>query len=649
MAGQCVYWLLLIFLHLRHYATGSSDTVKLQPHLDGAGVIFQPHATFQLTSTSWTLVAGMNITSLEADLHTIKNAYLQENELIQQVIPRSNYGVIKATVTDALHQAEAEFQHLEFRLNGSLNIKPTSKHTKRSLFPSIGYALNFFAGTATDDDVTKVQEHVNELFGRQDKLVSLQSHQLTAFRLLENQVTHQQSMLNQQVNITVTMFETLREYVLKNQQQLQPSMHLMWQRDLLATINFFRGTVLNLKRIMDRLQSGYLPADLMPPESLQEALQHIRHNLPAHLQLALPITDAGLLHYYQLPLVKQVPHAHRIQGLLTIPLTNAEDSFQLYSAIPFPHHLPNNTGRFILQQPGSLMAISLDRSRFILPGPLFATQQCIQSTPMVCPTSMMLRNDYNNQNCLFQIFTGRLGSHDNHHTCKFAKYPMDGVELETITDQLWALSTPHQIILESSCLDPEYLTGSLLPQPDISTIGDHFLHIPRHCTASIGTKKIPLRMHFQSTAEEPQLRPMLRSFDTAMLLNHYNWSAENPTLARHLTNAAHLLHQLHSATNSTARLHVIHNLLGQLTDDTAAVLYYQPTAHIHLIYGTLWFLLSLGLLLAILAYCYKTRCQRRNQPPLHAPVYYTAASTDSNVTDDSIAQIEIGKPLWKNV
>lgn len=648
MAGHPTTWLLLIYMVPMRYTAGRSDTVHLQPHLNGAGVIFQPHATFQLTSTAWTLVAGMNITSFALDLQTIKDAYHQEHELVQKVIPRNNYGVIKATVTHALQQAEAEFQHLQFRLNGTLLNNPPVKHSKRSLFPSIGYAINFIAGTATDDDVTKVQEQVNELFQRQDKLVSLQSHQLTAFRLLENQVTHQETMLNQQVNLTITMFETLREYVLKNQQQLQPSMHLMWQRDLLATINFFRGTVINLKRIMDSLQSGYLPADLMPPESLFEALQHIRHNLPAHLQLALPLTDRGILHYYQLQLVKQVPHADRIQGLLTIPLTHAEDSFQLYSAIPFPHHLPNNTERFILQQPGSLMAVSSDRSRFLLPGPMFTTHQCIQSSPLICPASMMLRNEHS-QNCLFQIFTGRLGPSDNQHTCKFTSFQHDGIELETITDQLWALSTQHPTMLESSCLNSDYPAGPLQPQPDISTIGDHLLHIPQHCTATIGTRKIPLRMDFQSPAVDAMLRPILRSFDTALLLNHYNWSAENPHLAQHLTTASLMLHQMQSSGNSTARLHLIHNMLGQLTDDTADVLYYQPTTHIHLIYGTLWFLLSLGILATILIYCYKTRCQQRRLPHHHAPIYYSAAPVDTTVTDDSIGQIEIGKPLWKNV
>ena len=444
---------LLIILFLLSIKAYTCDNIHIRPNQNGAGVIFQPLSNFKLTTARWTLITSLNITSLTKDLTSIEEAFHQEKHLIKNITTQTQYGRVKAIVDAAMTTIQTEFQHFRFRLKGEIIPISEAKKVKRSLFPSIGYTLNFLAGTATNDDVGKVQQQVNELYEKQDKLISLQEKQLTAFRLLDHQVNHQQAALAKQVNLSLALFATLKDYIQQHKLTDQPTLHLIWQRDMLATLTLFRTTIINFKRILDVLQSGYLPPDLLPPETLLEALRHIQQQLPAHMHLAIPLTDAGILQYYRLNLAAALPHETEIRGQLYRPLGDAEDEFQLFTAIPFPHMEPNTTARFILDQPAQLVAISTDRSRFLQPGPQFTTHQCIPTNPLICPATLMLNNDLHSDNCLFQIFTGRLGSHQSSKTCHFTTYHSQGVDLATITDQLWAFSSPREVILESKCLN----------------------------------------------------------------------------------------------------------------------------------------------------------------------------------------------------
>jgi hypothetical protein len=577
-----------------------ADEPSLDPLDSGAGVLFQPQTTAVFSATTWYLAFEIDLREVEAEIGKIEELFQKEQNLtkttFKNVKMRDQYFISNATVTQAIQQMQSEKKQLYTRLRGALGnqTRLQQRKKKRSLFPFIGRIYNFLYGTSTDDDYLHLQGQVDQLFTKQDRIVSLQKSYLTTFKRIDNQLQRQQQQLQQEVNLTHALFELLTGLRAEKDSNLQPIFHFVWQKELLTAIGEVRESFRDYNQALNHMQMGHLSLNLLPPEQLQMALANIQQHLPNHLSLALAAGDPDVLRYYQLPLTRQIPSQGTIRGMVNVPLVNAGQLFNIYKAIPFPtyypepNHIPEKQ-RFIWKSVPRYIAVTTDHSQFMDLGEYFSSDVCIKNDPQICPAQRQVTEE-SQDHCLYQLITGRMEVKTVKGQCEFEPYENQDPVIQAITDKLWAISVVESMNLRINCLNPENPSQALRALPNLKVTSDHWLRLPRHCTAILGSKTIPLRLklHTNLSTNTPHY---MSTADTEQLLNWYQDSIQDNHDRDQMMQD---LMKKHRETKDNLDPDTqLKDSLDIMTDQLEDLSKREPTKQIHHIYGTLWGILSL--------------------------------------------------------
>jgi hypothetical protein len=571
----------------------------LTPIQNGAGVIFQPHASAIFSATAWLLVFEVPLTDLKEGMENINILHAQEQKLVSDSIAKkmkiaNEYFDANQTIWKAKHQMQQDYNKFLMRIKGTIkNSKTQKRRTIRSIFPFMGYFYNFLYGSATDYDIQKLQNQVDQLFTRQDRLISIQKEQLTTFKQIENRLARQHQQLQQEVNFTSTLFDVVSRATTSADNQ--PIIHYLWQRELLTAIGEVREQIHLMQQTINRLQLGYLDLDLVPPEQLQTALATIQQNMPDHLRMVLGSEDEEIMKYYQLPLTRQLADDESIRGVISIPLANSGQLYDIYKAIPFPSHIQSGKGteRFSWDGEAQYVAVTPDHNRFLDLGAYFNTDVCIRNTPMICPAQHQA-SEAVHHNCLYQIMTGRVDVPHPDPDCHFRRDDNQKPAVQAVDDETWAISVAQPTSIQVSCLDRAHPSQPLKAKSDFKATQGHWLYLPRHCTATIGGKIIPLRLKIRSEVNITESRS-LPVANTQQLLEMYGSSWNDSQTSSNFLAALKEAHDSianQSKDGAEAMKQAIAKMAHQIEDipERQSV---DPN-HAHKIYGTLWGLVCTG-------------------------------------------------------
>ncbi len=581
---------------------GWAEQPELDPMKSGSGVLFQPQSTAVFSATTWYLAFEVDLKEIECEIQKICQLHKREQNLTQiiqkNVKMRDQYAISNSTVSKAVEQMNVEKRQLYTRLRGTLKNQTqisNQKRRRRSLFPFMGKVYNFLYGTATDEDFLSIRGQVDHLFSRQDRIISLQKTYLTTFKNIDNQLQRQQQQLQQEVNLTQSLFEILTGLRKEKDSTVQPLFHFVWQKELLTAIGEVRESFREYDHALNHMQLGYLSLNLLPPEQLQLALANIQQHLPSHLILAIGAGDQDIIRYYQLPLTRHIPNQNTIRGLVNVPLVNAGQLFNVYKAIPFPNHFAeedNITGthRFIWKNTPKFVAVTTDHAQFMNLGEYFSSDTCIKNDPQICPAQKQVTEE-SQDHCLYQLITGRLERKQENGQCEFQPYQEDNPVVEAVTDKLWAISVTKPMNLRISCLNPDRPEQTLKALPNLKVTSDHWLKLPHHCTATLGSKVIPLRLKLYTNMSTIVPR-YISNTDPEQLMNLYGDSIQANKDKEQILNTILDKYRTMDPATTPPVMQLKENLESmkhQVTDLAKQ----QPIQHVHHVYGTLWGLLSL--------------------------------------------------------
>jgi hypothetical protein len=214
-------------------------------------------------------------------------------------------------------------------------------------------------------------------------------------------------------------------------------------------------------------------------------------------------TKNELYPYYHNPLAAMLPGKQDIRGILQIPITEERNKFQVYRVVPFParSHGSQNKQRFRWTGIETHVAMTEDGKKYTELGPWFSQKMCLPGPPMVCPARMAFSTN-SNEKCLHQLLTGKVNKEGEQ--CPFEDVEEKTTEIQAINEVEWIVSTNEKLPVKANCLEIGDLTSPIQKLPRFTVNGEMILVIPKHCTATIGSYLIPLRLRITSGANEIQ-------------------------------------------------------------------------------------------------------------------------------------------------
>jgi hypothetical protein len=606
-------WVQFLFLFFP-CINGTLEPV-LQTWDQGTGLLFQPQTSAVFSATTWFLAFEVNVSGVTKEVDHIFDLYADEQAILHhnsQVQIRAQYTRTNETLWKAIFQLRQDTNQFTARLQGKMLRKVTKKkRNKKSLFPLGGHIMSFLYGTATHHDIRKIQQQIDTLFNRQDQIINLQTLHLTTFKEIEGQLNKHHQQLRQDVSMTASLLDLMNITMAKS--ATQPLMLFMWQRELLTTIGEVRETLHHYNQLLDQLQLGYLSLSLFPPEQLQSALENVQRHLPSHLGLAIGYNDDEILRYYQLPMAKPLIATDKIRGIVTIPLINTGQLFNVYRAIPFPTKIADNNTheRFIWDDSSQYFAVTSDHREFIQLGESFNTDVCVKHQPLICPAQQQAI-EASQDHCLYQLFTGRLDNGMTAQPCQFRPYPSQEGVLQAVTEEIWAISVVKPTTLQISCSDLNRPNQPLTAKPDFRLYADHLLHLPRHCTATLEGKMVPLRLQLQS--ENNTTMDYQSSTDPKHLFQLYGESMENHRIADTFLNTLQKAYKRAQQSHGNQSTLQLQTALTRMAYDIKHIPNTKPNTDIHLIYGTISTLLTLIIIGYVIYLVKRKPCWKRVSP-----------------------------------
>jgi hypothetical protein len=537
-----------------------SGGIRILPMTDAAGVIFQvgPRAVF--SSTAWLLIFEVDLTNLTQHLERLRNQTDAEQHLARRL--SKTFGPYNQTVDvleEALRDTEKQLKSMVTLAGGSDENDEDKLRKLRSLplLSSLGNIANALFGLATEDDVTMLQNRIDRLLKHNVQIDTLADKQITAFRAMEGQIKNVEQRLQQEINVTAGLLTTVQGLFGKSNTGAgskgteQTLLHLVWQNDMLSTLNYFRGVLDKVHTAVLSLLDGQLTPQLIGMNTLHDALKHVKQQLPPHLRLAIG-PDSGIRQYYKLHLAHHLPQNGAIRGVIRIPLVNTLQEFRIYKAIPFPQFMPKAPElRFVLNVPPTYVGMTSDRTSFLDLGSTFDPSNCLSSDPLICP-AQRIPTEALEQNCLYQLLSGRLLTEEKRELhCPLKIYSGNQTVIKAIDEVQWVISSKAPTNALINCLDTKDLSAPLQTRGDYPLQGNQRLFLPRQCTADIGLYKIPLRLQVKSEIiRGSQFGPMVQLQVQNFLDAHYQTLQEDQLQAELIK----LLHEAHQLQNSSSEL-----------------------------------------------------------------------------------------------
>lgn len=583
-------------------ASGAShnNTPTLEPNLRGIGIIFQlgPEAIF--SSTSWTIAFDVNVTGLEMQLQELNKQYQEEQEVVNNLKNlRLGYNTTDEIIRNALRRAGKDLTNLYFQVDGTRNIKDVNaprRKGRRSIpgLTFIGSLSNTLFGTATEDDVARLQAQIDYVMARQASMASTQELQLTAFKTLEGQIRETEVRLQQEVNVTKVLLDMVKHLyeVPREGGKEQVLFHLIWQEDMLASINLFRTIIHQLGQALKNLQDGYITPELIEPDSLEKAMEFVQKELPPHLRLAVSTNAEDLKILFRIQIAQHLEKKGVIRGIIRIPLTTTGQQYQIYKATPFPQSIGANAEeRFIVDVTPSYVGATPDFSGFLDLGNYFDDKICLPTKPIVCP-AQLITAEKGQQKCLYQLLMGRFSENPKDQKCPIRKYRTGETAVVALSTEKWAISVVKPTKLRINCLNVQNLADPLRTVRDFQVKGNQILTLPAYCMANIDQHVIPLRFRGKSTVSLTHSLPEGVTLPPFLDYRH----EMDGDIKKQFDMAYQELEKLQaSVPNQDAVVEDILKRLEQQNNITNSIAMVHPDHH-HWMYGPLWLIVGVGLI-----------------------------------------------------
>lgn len=486
---------LLISLSVSH---GQNNDVTITPNLNHGGVGFVHLESITLSQYSWRLSLDYDlsqhtkiITSLRSNVADLwsKLSDVRIQSLNKDIMEFNSH--VKDFLKFELNMLTQSITSLESQLGDiKQSIKPShsDKRHKRAVI-NLGPGLSYLFGVASDDELTKLNNKVNEQSEQNNQLIHLVEHQCTVIANVSANAIHTALQLDHLSNATNHMAIILESLSAEYSQdinelarKLSVSMKISSSvRSIEAILSTARDRLSFLQQAWSDTANGKLSQFFLHPTEFLTALKEIAIHLPAGYQFLIPPEAENLYSFYEFTSVVAALLDHeRIRFFLNVPISNVARKYHLFSCHSLPILRSTSPTLFSYIQPeSSHLAVSYDLKSFI---PLNAGDllNCHGTAHKICDTQLQLRS-HPEYTCSIAAYLGRLDL-----TSKLCKTIITG-ELNPLFinapgSNTWLYFVPKQSRISITCPDEN---NNLVSSQTVIN-GSGTLTLKPHCEGQLG-------------------------------------------------------------------------------------------------------------------------------------------------------------------
>lgn len=242
-------------------------------------------------------------------------------------------------------------------------LPPPSADVKRSLLPIIGSISRDLFGTATEEDVDNVHDHIQYIRSR-ERLTENNVHNLTRnFQSFMIATSDRQNKLGQAVVLSNRLTNALETKITEHEKSMEV-LHLYGVQ--LVQLQMYMAMLLEEEVSgIYKLLEGFLPPQLVPPERLKRTLNYVSEALAGQSH-GFEVAYADIGYYYYRRDIVYARVGNKLYIHLKIPLKSISTVFTVYRIVNTPISLgENRNGSTIIDVKRPYFAVSDDTKFFI--------------------------------------------------------------------------------------------------------------------------------------------------------------------------------------------------------------------------------------------------------------------------------------------
>ena len=342
---------------------------------------------------------------------------------------------------------------------GPTRSKPDRKtrRPKRAIL-NLGGLLSDLFGTASDDDVQRLEQGMRLMKDSQKKVISVLDHSLSVLNMTNQAVHQNRRTINDLINRTEVL--SGRIYTnLKMIRNLNPEILFtnmvaefnMMFHSLSRASDALYNDVFDFYMLVTGALKGSISLKLVPPHMLSTLLMHIRRQLPSGVRLPFPFrARRGLLSYYQLLTTTLIPGTDIFHLVAVVPLIHPASKYQIYRTVSVPVFEPKTqaTKEILLSSP--FLAMSPDRSEYIMLTENDVTR-CQSHHVKFCQFRQPVFQTATAPSCQVALFMGQ--PENSAKSCRYKWSNVDVPIIKPLMKGKWLLSS--KAIMEGNivCMD----------------------------------------------------------------------------------------------------------------------------------------------------------------------------------------------------
>ncbi|KAK3923494.1 Translation initiation factor IF-2 [Frankliniella fusca] len=244
------------------------------------------------------------------------------------------------------HKILLELQTIFKRSESLDQIVP--KRTKRAMLPILGRVLNWVTGVATEQQLNKVINNVNQLAQGVQDLAASHSNLIKATNQNVESLSNHQKDIENNMNFFVDRFNKLVDVIGKFESDFDVAMFkIAGTATIMNKINILQTHLLSIKSIHEKCQDNLLPKIVVPEESLRQALKAQKEILDEHA-LELIFDDDSFSTYYSMETAKCVLVKNEsMQITFDVPLKDSRANFFVMDIVPIKFLLHGRTCQIV--------------------------------------------------------------------------------------------------------------------------------------------------------------------------------------------------------------------------------------------------------------------------------------------------------------
>ncbi|CAG2230956.1 unnamed protein product [Mytilus edulis] len=356
---------------------------------------------------------------------------------------------------------------------------------KRSVLPIIGKAMHFLFGTLTDSDVSAIKGNIRVLADNQNKLSHVLSENLSILNVTRIEVSENRHAINSLIgdlreidskleNVTEEFEKQiidLENYIQKYVQLdlITGELKLLMQKAMFYLEHL--GSQLNM------LSLGHLSPSTITPTNLKRLLNEIKNKLPRYLELSED-PNSNLWFFYRLLTCTTVLYDDKILAIISLPLLDSNNRFEVYKAYNLPMPMKNNSTKLLTMVAKfdinvEYFAVNAERSKYVLLNN-DEINKCTDRFTKFCKIVSPVYPINLSKNCAISLFMKK--ENDIDKFCKVLVEPSSILPMANyISSGSWLVTTNRPLDFAIACQNSKYkttLTKRIFPPINILTLNE---------------------------------------------------------------------------------------------------------------------------------------------------------------------------------